>query len=193
MVKRPPSFSRCARDPVLIAPTHLDARLGEQRPLAFSGPYAAPNWFHMNIKETVTMPNCPPEFVGTWFLQAMTLPGAKTLPPFLEKPYGVIVYAADGFMSTTVSASFNGDAAADPASPIPYEKTMHYAGFWEVEGDAVIHTIAFSPNPAEVGITRGRQFRIAGDDIFLTDGSFESHYRRKGPKDTPSPIVVKAP
>lgn len=147
-------------------------------------------WYLLTRKRLYKMRNCPTEFVGTWFLQAMSLPGVDSLPPFLNQPYGVIVYAADGFMSTTVSSSVNADAADDCMA---HENMMHYAGFWEVEGGEVIHTIAFSPKFAEVGMKRARRFRMDGDNIFLTDGSFESHYRRTDQRDVPTPIVVKAP
>ncbi len=112
------------------------------------------------------------QFVGAWSLTSWQIESAgKISYPFGENATGQILYTADDAMSATVSAasrpllnSENPRQASDAQKAAAFASYFHYAGFWALEGDYVIHKVSFSLNPAMQGTLQKRLAEFSGTD-----------------------------
>lgn len=104
------------------------------------------------------------QFVGAWSLVSWRIEtGGKVSHPFGEDAVGQILYTADGSMSATVSAAsralFMGASprqASDAQKAEAFVSYFHYAGSWHLNGDFVLHQVAFSLNPSMQGSVQKR-------------------------------------
>jgi len=117
--------------------------------------------------------------LGAWQLDSWLIEhghGSEPVLPFGEKPGGLLLYSADGWMSATVH---NAQRAEFPPNRSPrsldadniaaaYRSYFHYAGTWRVEADRVIHRVLHSLNPNMVGTEQVRQMQLNGSSLILT-------------------------
>lgn len=115
--------------------------------------------------------------VGSWLLQRWSIAypdrRADTLP-FGADALGLLVYAADGWMSATMCrAGREGLAPALAGRSAPAERAqafdgyLAYAGRWSVQGDVVRHDVLLSMNPVLLGTPQLRRARLDGDGLLL--------------------------
>ncbi|MFG2261691.1 lipocalin-like domain-containing protein [Streptomyces sp. NPDC048720] len=83
--------------------------------------------------------------VGAWVLEDFTLTGEGTVVhPLGKRPGGVLLYAADGWMSALLTADPD-DASAASRFDEMADGTVAYAGRWEREADGpVVHHVQAS-------------------------------------------------
>lgn len=114
--------------------------------------------------------------VGTWRLESWDRveDDGTRKPRFGPGATGLLIYAADGFMSATLQ---DGNRTLF-AGPDPYGgsaeecraamATGHsYGGRWRIEGDAIVHDVEFSVFPNWVGSRQIRFFRFDGERMIL--------------------------
>jgi hypothetical protein len=106
--------------------------------------------------------------------------------PFGEAPEGILVYAADGTMLTTIAPADRPRlASADPLRGgddderrRTAETFVAYGGAWEMRGDDVVHIVSMSLYPNWVATRQVRHVRVIDDgarlvlstDPFVLDG-----------------------
>ncbi len=120
----------------------------------------------------------PETFIGTWRLLSWVITddaGRKT-EPMGPAPWGLLTYAADGYMfamlgaEPTTRARF---AGSDPLAGTPEEahramSTCHsYCGRWRIDGDSLVHTVEGALWPNMVGTQQVRHYRFDGDRVIL--------------------------
>ena len=116
------------------------------------------------------------QLVGTWRLESwyrIEDDGTRQ-PRFGPGASGLLIYAADGFMSASLM-----DGGRTPfAGPDPYGGTAEecraamstghsYCGRWRIEGEAIIHDVELSVFPNWVGSEQIRYVRFEGDHMIL--------------------------
>ena len=119
----------------------------------------------------------PDQFIGTWRLLKWTITdGAKVTEPMGPEPWGLLTYAADGYMFAMLGnqpATRARFAGSDPLGGSPEEAhramaSVHsYCGTWKIEGDAVVHTVENALWPNMVGTRQVRHFRFADGKVML--------------------------
>lgn len=119
----------------------------------------------------------PDQFIGTWQLvKWIIVDGDKVTEPMGPAPWGLITYAADGYMFAMLGAQPSTRAkfaGSDPLGGSPEEahramSTVHsYCGTWKIEGDAVVHTVEGALWPNMVGTRQVRHYRFEGDHVVL--------------------------
>ncbi|MCB9540330.1 MAG: lipocalin-like domain-containing protein [Myxococcales bacterium] len=120
------------------------------------------------------------ELVGAWRLERFVVERAGRPPvePFGPDAQGLVVYAADGWMSAVLSAGARAPlgaagletaAGADPAAKAAaFDSYLSYAGRWRLEGDEVAHTVELALVPEVVGQTLRRRVRRTPTGIELS-------------------------
>lgn len=116
------------------------------------------------------------QLVGSWQLVSWEVTrDAVTEAPFGERPEGLLIYAADGWMQAMVST---GDRPR-PSHPSPRRVPdvelaaaargfFAYGGRWEVQGDVVVHRVSLAANPALVGTDQRRHAHLDADQLTLS-------------------------
>jgi hypothetical protein len=125
---------------------------------------------------------------GSWRLETWESVGddGSVTFPFGEAPEGILVYAPDGTMLTTIAPAGRPRlASADPLRGGDDEERRRtaetfvaYGGGWEMRGEDVVHTVAMSLYPNWVGTRQLRHVQVRDDgarlvlstDPFLLDG-----------------------
>ena len=121
----------------------------------------------------------PVDIEGAWQLQSWLIhysDGREPGAPFGSNPGGQLLYSPDGWMSATVHRNHR---TAFPVGLSPrkldhaliaeaYWSYFHYAGKWRIEGDAVIHSVLHSLNPAMVGTEQFRYMTLESARLILT-------------------------
>ncbi|MEJ8662129.1 MULTISPECIES: lipocalin-like domain-containing protein [Streptomyces] len=107
--------------------------------------------------------------VGAWALEDFSETCQGTvIRPLGERPSGVLLYAADGWMSALLTA----DPDVAPVASHVQEtvgRTVAYAGRWEREADGpVMHLIQASHYAPWVGTTLVRDVRFSPGRLELT-------------------------
>lgn len=116
------------------------------------------------------------DLVGRWQLTGWTATdetGAVTTP-FGEKPQGVVIYTAHGWMSGQLAAGDRPNlstavalAGTDRERAEAYSTYIAYSGEYRLEGDTVIHTLRMSLFPNWIGTEQRRTVELAADRLTL--------------------------
>ncbi|MFJ8670153.1 lipocalin-like domain-containing protein [Streptomyces sp. NPDC093600] len=129
------------------------------------------------------------ELIGAWVLEdfSATREGVTT-HPLGERPGGMLLYAADGWMSALLTSDPKGgtDLTDPPDAP---DGTVAYAGRWErtAEG-AVLHHVQYSHFGPWVGATLERGVRFRPGKLELTAVTTRgSHWLLRWRRDQPAP------
>lgn len=120
------------------------------------------------------------DLVGTWQLEAFAVcfEDGRQVFPMGSDARGLLIYAADGSMSATLSRA---DRAPLPtqslesftrapleAKATAFDGYLSYAGHLVVEDDAVVHEVEFASVPNIVGARQRRHAQIQGDSLTLS-------------------------
>ncbi|MBM3515028.1 MAG: lipocalin-like domain-containing protein [Alphaproteobacteria bacterium] len=117
------------------------------------------------------------DLIGAWSLIRWTTDYAdgRRTRPFEPDPQGLLIYAADGFMSVAIHSGRRPKfSTVDPQrltvaeKSAAFESYFHYAGPWKVVGDDVIHSVTAALNPNMIGSTQVRHVRLDGDILELS-------------------------
>jgi hypothetical protein len=119
------------------------------------------------------------DLVGSWTLESWTIgySDRDTFSfPFGEEPEGLLIYAADGWMSAAISRRGRSPLpeGISPRSVPPdvqaaaYVSYFHYAGRYSVEGNDVIHHVTLSLNPNFVHSEQLRHAELDGQTLVLS-------------------------
>jgi hypothetical protein len=130
------------------------------------------------------------QLVGTWQLvtwTARTESGAVQLP-FGERPLGVLVITADGWLSVHMSTQdrppFKTFPIGEPAEQAAaFAGYLGYAGPCRIEGNQLVTTVVVSSHPNLLGTEQARDLELTDDHVVLratvlTDARNELHWRR---------------
>ena len=111
------------------------------------------------------------DFVGAWSLVDWRIEYAngRVTRPFGEQPRGQLVYTRCGAMSATVSrfkreplAQASARSASLDQKASAFDSYFHYAGRWQLDGDAVIHQVELALNSDMVGSQQRRVAKFDG-------------------------------
>ena len=116
--------------------------------------------------------------VGSWLLERWSIAypdGRPDALPFGADALGLLVYAADGWMSATMcragreslAPALAGRAAAAERVQA-FDGYLAYAGRWSVQGDVVRHDVSMSMNPVLLGTPQLRRAQLDGARLLLT-------------------------
>lgn len=116
--------------------------------------------------------------VGTWRLvsyEAVAVDDGEVVHPFGERPLGLLVYAADGYMSAQIAApdrpQFDGsrlEAGRPEELAGAARQYLAYAGPFHVrDSRTVVHQVALSLFPNWTGHAQLRVARMAGETLEL--------------------------
>jgi len=114
--------------------------------------------------------------VGSWLLDRWAiehLATARTTEPFGNDAEGLLIYAADGWMSVAMqrrgraAISLSSQETTTDDRAAAFGAYMHYAGRWHVEGRDVVHEIRIAMHPGLLGTTQRRRTTLAGDTLEL--------------------------
>lgn len=121
------------------------------------------------------------EFVGVWSLKTFSISfsdGRPPIYPFGEDAEGLIVYTECGMMSALLSKAnrpkFSTTRIEDTSRASVCEKVkafdsyLHYAGFYRIEGNEVVHTINHALDPSIIGNEQRRFFSYDKKNKILT-------------------------
>lgn len=120
----------------------------------------------------------PTHLVGTWKLVSYVIEhpdGRPEQTAMGERPYGRLIYTADGNMLAQIAAPGRKNFAksylmgATPAEAKAATDTyLAYGGTWRVQGDTVIHTVEGGLFPNWVGGEQVRAVAWDGDRLVLS-------------------------
>jgi hypothetical protein len=122
------------------------------------------------------MPTPAEKLIGSWRLRRWILTDAAgtITQPMGPTPQGLLIYAADGWMSAMLATPGRDRfAGADPLGGTPEEAhramaSCHaYCGRWRIEGESVVHTVELALYPNMVGTEQVRHFRFDGHHLAL--------------------------
>ena len=122
------------------------------------------------------MPATPDQLIGSWRLQrwVITDDAGSTTEPMGSNPWGLIIYAADGYMSAMLAMPGRTPFAGNDPLGGSHEEahramsTCHsYCGRWRIEGETVVHTVEMALWPNMVGTRQVRYYRLDGDRVIL--------------------------
>lgn len=108
--------------------------------------------------------------VGSWSLLrwAIEYPdGRAATMPFGPDAAGLLVYAADGWMTATMCRALRtalaegaGAAASAASRAVAFSEYLSYAGRWELRGADIVHHVEWSMNPSLIGTLQVRNARL---------------------------------
>lgn len=117
------------------------------------------------------------DLVGSWLLDEWRIdyPGDRPAArPFGSDAVGLLVYAADGWMTATISRrdrstlSAVSAVKADQSSKArAFQEYLTYAGRWMVVGERIAHDVEMSLNPALIGTRQWRDAAFEGARLVL--------------------------
>ncbi|MBK6597704.1 MAG: lipocalin-like domain-containing protein [Proteobacteria bacterium] len=114
--------------------------------------------------------------IGAWLLESWEVEygDGRITQPFGADAHGLIIYAADGWMSATMSASARTslDAATPAASSLEsraavFAEYLAYGGRWSLQGETIVHRVTHSVNPVLIGTSQRRDASLVGDALLL--------------------------
>lgn len=116
--------------------------------------------------------------LGSWQLVSWEMRRAdheQVSHPYGEKPHGLLMYSADGWMSAAIGRAER-EPLPEGVSPRQmdaqllaraFQSFFHYAGRFRVEGDTVVHAVTQALLPNMVGTEQRRLMRFEGADLVL--------------------------
>ena len=116
------------------------------------------------------------EIIGTWKFVSMVVKteSGKTVYPYGEKPFGMLIYTPDGHMSVLLMnpdrkkfASDDPKAGTSEEIKQAYEEFDAYCGTYTVDENkgTVTHHLEGAKFPNWVGTDQGRYFKLEGDKL----------------------------
>ena len=117
------------------------------------------------------------DLVGTWLLRSWAAEGddGSVIRPMGERPEGVLVYASDGTMITTIGEAGRAPIDGDDMLAGPVDQRLAamssfiaYAGTYRIDGDDVLHEVTMSLFPNWVGTRQRRHIELSQDGRILT-------------------------
>jgi len=125
----------------------------------------------------------PARLIGTWKLVSYVIEhrdGRLDATVMGDKPYGRLIYTADGNMLAHIAAPgranfakpFLMGATPDEAKAAT-DSYLAYGGAWRIDGDLVIHTVEGSLFPNWVGGEQVRTVGWDGDRLVLSTPAME--------------------
>jgi len=130
------------------------------------------------------MPLRNDDMFGSWSLEEWYVErddGSRTYPMGRDAQ-GVIMYTTDGYMTAIVHAKgrvLPADRPSDDDRIGAFTSYVNYAGTWQVDGDAVSHSVDHALNPNMQGLTVTREVVHEGNRMTFsgaTPGSPGTHY-----------------
>ena len=131
------------------------------------------------------------DLLGSWTLSEWRIDysdGRVASWPFGKDAIGLLIYAADGWMSATMSrrsrARLSAISAlqADEASRArAFQEYLSYSGRWSLQGSRIAHDVEMSLNPALLGTRQWRDASleqgalVLGATEPLGDGTVRQH------------------
>jgi hypothetical protein len=119
----------------------------------------------------------PRDLVGSWTLLEWRIDypdGRPSAWPFGTDAIGLIVYAADGWMSATMSCrrrttltAISALKADDASKARAFQEYLTYSGRWHIEGDRIAHDVEMALNPALLGTRQWREARLHDGELLL--------------------------
>jgi hypothetical protein len=116
--------------------------------------------------------------VGAWRLvewRTDYADGRAPTLPFGERPEGLLVYSADGWMNASIGRAARPRMTGESLKHAPeaerlraIDTFMSYGGPFEVRGDEVQHHVVIALYPNLVGTEQIRTMRFAGDTLTLS-------------------------
>ena len=102
--------------------------------------------------------------LGAWRLaeRKVTAPDGTVTHPLGEAPHGVLTYNEDGFMSV----AFHG---APPGTPGQPTGVIAYAGPYTLNGEEMLHHIAFHSDLKRIGTVNKRRAYFRGERLVLAN------------------------
>lgn len=116
--------------------------------------------------------------IGSWQLQSWRIEygaGRVATFPFGPDADGLLIYAADGWMSAAMwrrrrsawSAASARDADANSRAQA-VEEFLSYGGRWYLDGSVLMHEVTFSVNPVLIGSLQRRPMQLDGEVLRLS-------------------------
>ncbi|MGW7529026.1 lipocalin-like domain-containing protein [Streptomyces sp. NPDC054783] len=143
------------------------------------------------------------DLVGAWALSSLIVDeacgdgGTSASTPLGVRPHGMLLYAADGWMSALLAGGDDVRPAAVAASaevPVLAGAAVAYAGRWERSGDQVRHHVLASHYTPWVGRTLTRRAALDTDRLVLiAETSKGRRLRLQWYRADPNPSVVTSP
>ena len=119
----------------------------------------------------------PRDVIGAWHLVEWRIDyqdGRPTTWPFGKDATGLLVYAADGWMSATMSCRQRSPLSApsalkadDASKASAFQEYLAYSGRWEIVGRSIAHDVTMSLNPTLVGTRQWREAEASRDMLTL--------------------------
>lgn len=115
--------------------------------------------------------------VGAWDLVSwdFAVDGEPRPHGFGEHVTGQLLYLADGHMSAILSDPGRSNLSAEPLAAAPADERaeaarayVSYGGTWSLDGDEVVHHVAFCLLPNWVGTDLVRTVTWQGDELVLS-------------------------
>jgi hypothetical protein len=97
------------------------------------------------------------DLVGVWSLVSydeVKPDGARGEGPLGIAPKGLLIYAADGYVSVNMMRVFG--EASGPGT----HQHMSYAGTWRLDGEQALHRIEVTPNTPWIGTEQVRDIEV---------------------------------
>ena len=116
------------------------------------------------------------ELTGAWKLLSyieISTNGADTFFPLGNNPNGILIYAADGYMSVQISGTDDKDESlledSVKYSNINYRNFLFFSGSYYIDNRqaTVIHDVITSVTPALIGKTVERDVTFEADILYL--------------------------
>lgn len=108
--------------------------------------------------------------VGVWRIVSVwreELATGRRVEQLGTAPLGLIIYTPSGHMSATLTSGERRSTDTDAERAAVHRSMVAYAGRYDVEGDAVLHRVEASWQPATVGTTFVRHVSFDGDTMTL--------------------------
>lgn len=105
------------------------------------------------------------DLVGVWRLDShhyLNGDGSTDEGPLGERPDGMLIYEARGYVSVAMMRTEDG-----PRTDGPVVRYMGYSGCWRVSDDLVIHEVAVSSDPRIVNTAQIREALLDHDGLTL--------------------------
>ncbi len=117
------------------------------------------------------------QIVGSWLLLEWRIDySGRSEPawPFGKDAAGLLVYAADGWMSATMSrrertllTATSAQKSDDASTARAFREYLAYSGRWHLHGAVIVHDVEIALNPVLMGTEQLREARFEGAELVL--------------------------